>query len=173
MKDVELRLVSELMKNSRRSDRELAKAIGTSQPTVTRLRTRLQNEGFIAEYTMIPNYLKLGFHIAAFSFFRVRESLNAKELVEARGIGQQVSKDGFPEVIVCERGSGLGCQVVSVSFHKDYAAYMDFLDSLRQLPLLGRPEIESFIINLDDKTHYRSLTFQTLASYVLGLKEKT
>lgn len=30
MKDVELRLVSELMKNSRRSDRELAKTLGVS-----------------------------------------------------------------------------------------------------------------------------------------------
>ena len=36
LKDVELKLFSELMKNSRRSDRELAKVIGVSQPTVTR-----------------------------------------------------------------------------------------------------------------------------------------
>jgi DNA-binding Lrp family transcriptional regulator len=32
MKVIELKLVSELMKNSRRNDRELARAIGTSQP---------------------------------------------------------------------------------------------------------------------------------------------
>jgi DNA-binding Lrp family transcriptional regulator len=32
MKDVELKLISELMKDSRRSDRELAKAIGVSSP---------------------------------------------------------------------------------------------------------------------------------------------
>lgn len=37
MKDVELSLVAELLKDSRRSDRELAKAIGVSQPTVSRL----------------------------------------------------------------------------------------------------------------------------------------
>jgi DNA-binding Lrp family transcriptional regulator len=42
MKDVELRLISELMKNSRRSDKELAKVIGVSQPTVTRIRLKLQ-----------------------------------------------------------------------------------------------------------------------------------
>jgi DNA-binding Lrp family transcriptional regulator len=34
--NVELRLISELMQNSRRSDRELARALGISQPTVTR-----------------------------------------------------------------------------------------------------------------------------------------
>jgi DNA-binding Lrp family transcriptional regulator len=30
LKDVEVRLISELMKNSRRSDRQLAKAVGCS-----------------------------------------------------------------------------------------------------------------------------------------------
>ena len=37
VKDAELKLISELMKNSRRSDRELAKAIGVSQPTIGRM----------------------------------------------------------------------------------------------------------------------------------------
>jgi DNA-binding Lrp family transcriptional regulator len=45
LKDVELKLVAELMKNSRRSDRELGKAIGTSQPTVSRTIARLKREG--------------------------------------------------------------------------------------------------------------------------------
>jgi DNA-binding Lrp family transcriptional regulator len=49
MKDIERRLISELMKNSRRSDRELAKALGTSQPTITR--GKLEREGIIKEYT--------------------------------------------------------------------------------------------------------------------------
>jgi len=35
MKDVKLKLISELMKNSKKSDRELAKVIGVSQPTIT------------------------------------------------------------------------------------------------------------------------------------------
>jgi DNA-binding Lrp family transcriptional regulator len=38
LKAVELRLISELMKNSQRSDRELAKAIGVSQPTISRVK---------------------------------------------------------------------------------------------------------------------------------------
>jgi DNA-binding Lrp family transcriptional regulator len=58
MKDIERRLISELMKNSRRSDRELAKALGTSQPTITRTRGKLEREGIIKEYTMIPDFTK-------------------------------------------------------------------------------------------------------------------
>lgn len=44
MKDVELKLISELLKNSRRSDRELAKTLGVSQPTVSRTLKRLEKE---------------------------------------------------------------------------------------------------------------------------------
>jgi len=42
MKEIELKLLAELLNNSRRSDRDLAKVIGTSQPTVTRTRIRLR-----------------------------------------------------------------------------------------------------------------------------------
>ncbi len=55
LKEIERRMLSELVKNSRRSDRELAKAIGTSQPTATRIRTKLEKEGYVKEYTSIPN----------------------------------------------------------------------------------------------------------------------
>ena len=63
MKDVELRLISELMKNSRRSDRELAKATGVSQPTISRMIKKLEKERIIKEYTMIPDFVKLGYEI--------------------------------------------------------------------------------------------------------------
>jgi len=36
-----LRLLLELLKDSKRSDRELAKVLGVSQPTVSRTRSRL------------------------------------------------------------------------------------------------------------------------------------
>jgi DNA-binding Lrp family transcriptional regulator len=41
-KEAEVNLIVELMKNSKKSDRELARAIGVSQPTITRLRGRLE-----------------------------------------------------------------------------------------------------------------------------------
>jgi len=47
MKGIELKLVSELLKNSRRSDRDLAKTIEVSQPTVSRLLKKLKKDGII------------------------------------------------------------------------------------------------------------------------------
>ena len=73
LKDVELKLISELMKNSRRSDRELAKVLGVSQPTVTRIRTRLEKEGHIKEYTMIPDFSQLGYQMMGVTLLKLRE----------------------------------------------------------------------------------------------------
>ena len=68
LKDVDYEIISELIKNSKISDRKLAKRIGVSQPTVTRRRAGLEKEGLI-EYTGIPNFAKLGIDIMAFHFF--------------------------------------------------------------------------------------------------------
>jgi len=69
LKDVQVRLISELMKNSCRSDRELAKAIGVSQPTVSRIKAKLKKEGYVSEYTIIPDFNKIGYHLFALTFF--------------------------------------------------------------------------------------------------------
>jgi hypothetical protein len=62
MKDIELRLLSELIKNSHRSDRELAKALNVSQPTISRLSQKLRKEGIIKEYTIVPDFTKTWIH---------------------------------------------------------------------------------------------------------------
>ena len=70
MKELERRLIAELIRNSRRSDRELAKAVGCSQPTVSRMIKRLEKEGYIKEYTMIPDFHRLGYEIMALTFIQ-------------------------------------------------------------------------------------------------------
>jgi len=56
-------LLYELMKNSKRSDRELAKVVKVSQPTITRMRKNLEKKGYIREYTIVPAVEKLGFEL--------------------------------------------------------------------------------------------------------------
>ena len=73
LKDTETALISELMKNCRRSDRELARAIGVSQPTVSRMIKRLEKEGVVNEYTMIPDFRKLGYNLCAFIFLKLKD----------------------------------------------------------------------------------------------------
>jgi len=78
--ELKKRLLAELLKNSRRSDRELARALGSSQPTITRTRQKIEREGLIRSYTIIPDWRKLGFEIMAFTFTKMRPEIRSEEL---------------------------------------------------------------------------------------------
>jgi DNA-binding Lrp family transcriptional regulator len=165
MKKVELKLISELMKNSRRSDRDLAGAIGVSQPTVTRIRNKLEKEGYIREYTMIPDFSKLGYKIMAITFALSR-SLGKEEAERAGKTLADSVKDKQFEFIMLERGDGLGFDGVIISLHEDYASYLKVSEWLRQFDFLEVKRINSFLINLEDNVRYRPLTFSTLAKLI-------
>ena len=171
MKDIELKLVSELMKNSRRSDRDLAKTIGVSQPTVSRLLKKLEKDGIIKEYIMIPDFHKLGFNLLAFTFIKIQEA-GSKGIEKTTGIIENM-KECLPEVVMFERGLGLGYDGVIVSFHEDYSSYTNFRKRIRDHCLLAVSKIEDFLISLDAEAHYRPLTFAPLAQNLLMLGKKT
>ena len=171
MKKVELKLISELMKNSRRSDRDLAGAIGVSQPTVTRIRNKLEKEGYIREYTMIPDFSKLGYKIMAITFALSR-SLEKEEAEKAGKTLADSVKDKQFEFIMLERGDGLGFDGVIISLHEDYASYLKVSEWLRQFDFLEVKRINSFLINLEDSVRYRPLTFSTLAKLLRSQTER-
>lgn len=171
MKDVELRLISELMQNSRRSDRELAKKLGISQPTVTRLRSKLEKEGIIQEYAMIPDFAKIGYKIMAITFALSR-SLDKEEAEKVQKKITDSVKDKQFEFIMLERGDGLGFDAVIISFHKDYASYLKVAEWLRTFDFLEVVGTNSFLINLEDDVRYRPLTFSTLARLIRSQAEK-
>ena len=153
IKDVELRLISELMKNSRRSDRELAKTIGSSQPTVSRMIKKLESEGIIKEYTMIPDFHKLEFEILAITFFNVEKEPDQQQVKKAI--------DTFQNVLMFERGIGLKHSYVIVSLHEDYSSYMEFTRQLQQSNFLSLSDSASFLVGLHEDCG--SMSFSSLA----------
>lgn len=169
MKEIELKLISELMKNSRRSDRDLAKALEVSQPTVTRVRTKLEKEGYIKEYTMIPDFRKIGYEITSIAFARLKEGISPEEIDKTRKLAKELEKKSAFESIVIARGIGCNSDMTIVSFHEDYASYTRFIEMLKTFPNVDTTNIESFMISLN-QDHYRPLTFTTLAKHLLALK---
>ena len=172
MKNIKWRLLSELMKNSRRSDRELAKVLGASQPTVSRTRRKLEKEGYIKEYTLIPEFSKLGYHIMAVTLFKYATGLEREKVLEARKKAKAILKESLLEMVITERGNGIGYDGVTISFHKDYGSYIQFINLARQLHPVAAIKMDSFLVSLDDKVRYRPLTFSTLAKHLLKLKEE-
>ena len=173
VKELELKLISELMKNSRRSDRELAKAIGVSQPTVSRTISRLENEGVLREYTVIPDFQKLGYSLVAVTLGMVRDEFRSPEMLDEarRKFVQNFNESAF-EVILDERGRGMEYDGIIVSFHKSYSEYNDFKRWLKQMPFIDPSKLDSFLIDLNDKVHHRYLTFSYLAKHLLTMQKQ-
>jgi len=172
LKDVELKVMAELMKNSRRSDRELAKTLKISQPTVTRIRSRFEKEDYLKEYTVIPNFVKLGFQIAAITLVRVREDLTEEQLKQAQQITSRDMKENAPdEIVFFQRGMGGGFSGVLCSFHKTYSEYMELVNRMKAYSFVNPSETLSFLIDLNDKIQYRNFTFSTLANCCEQMKQ--
>jgi DNA-binding Lrp family transcriptional regulator len=172
LREVELRLIAELMKNSRRSDRELAKVVGASQPTVTRTRIRLEKEGFLKEYTVLPDFRKIGFELLALTFLKSRPGMGAEDVQKMRKTAMEATRKTAFDFVMAERGAGLGFDAVVVSLHRDYASYNEFRNHLRKYDFLDS-HLESFLISLEDEVRYLPLTLTVLARHMLERAERT
>jgi DNA-binding Lrp family transcriptional regulator len=172
LKDVELKLLSELMKNSRRSDREIAKAIGVSQPTVSRILAKLEKEGFIRNYSAILDFVKVGYSILAITFVKLKSGYSDEELEKARKMSRDRIEQSQFDVVMLERGMGLGFDACIISMHKDYSEFSRLQSAIKSFPFVESSKIENFIINLEDPVRYHPLSFQTVAKH-LAAPEKS
>jgi DNA-binding Lrp family transcriptional regulator len=172
MKDLELRLIAELMRNSRRSDRALAKAIGTSQPTVTRTRRKLEKEGYFKEYTVIPDFKKLGFSLLSVTLTKLKQTFPDQVIEEKRKeMREKLEESPIPDILHMY-GMGLEAERVIITLHANYSSYVQFVRRLRNNPLLEADAIRSFIVDLtDEKRHFRTLSMSQVANYLMKTKK--
>ena len=126
MKGIDYEILAGLMKNSKISDRKLADNIGVSQPTITRRRARLEEE-LSLDYTVIPDFAKLGIEIMAFHFTNWKtdeyESLSQTKDFQKQ-IVEYVAKQN--NMIFISSGQGCGLSRVGISFHRDYSEYVAY-----------------------------------------------
>jgi len=173
MKEVELKLVIELLKNSHRSDRELARAIGVSQPTLSRARERLEKQGAIKEYTIIPDYVQLGFALMSLTFTKMRGQLSKQIMDELKKQAGNTMSEHPTALILGNTGIGCNADYVAIAFHKDYSEYMEFMSDIRQFPNVNIDETRSFLIDLIDKNQFQPLSFYHLAGYLARVKQNS
>jgi len=155
--EVSVKILQELLKNSKKSDRELAKVIGVSQATFTRRRKQLERK-VIHEYTITPNLFELGFEILAFSFVRFKEP-STDLLEKAR---QSLAKQ--PNVIFASGGEGLGMGGVGISVHKNYTSYTNFITEMRHEWADIVVDLQSFLISLKGDQQTKPFSLKPLAA---------
>jgi DNA-binding Lrp family transcriptional regulator len=166
MRNIELRLIAELMKDARRSDRELARSIGVSQPTVSRLVMKLKGEGVIRECALVPAFFKIGFNLMAITFVKLAQKPSESDYDKIVRAALELEKEKGLPIIMAARGMGLGYDVMVVSVHEDYSAYREYSEELRRLPFSDITLVEAFLVDLTHDTRYRPLTFSSLAEYL-------
>ncbi|UCG45192.1 MAG: Lrp/AsnC family transcriptional regulator [Candidatus Bathyarchaeota archaeon] len=143
MKRTMRKILVEMLRDSKRSDREIAKLVGVSQPTVTRTRSKLVKEGMIKEFTVIPNLSEMGFEIMAINCFRSRVR---KELADK---AEEVTMNS-PNILFSARCQGGGKNGLIISLHKNYTDYSRFISSIIAEGGDDIEENETYLISLND-----------------------
>ena len=138
-----MKLLLELLKDSKRSDMEIAKSMGVSQPTISRMRQRLTDEGIIQEFTVIPDFVKVGFQIMVISSFKYKVAKDIeglKKLMMAR-----------PNVIFSSIAEGMGKNGIIISFHKSYPEFSKFISNLRAEGKDMIDDLDSMLVSLENQ----------------------
>jgi DNA-binding Lrp family transcriptional regulator len=126
LKPIDYKILFELMKDSHRSDRQLAKSLGVSQPTVTRRRAMLE-ENFIEGYTVIPKFGQIGFEISAVTFLKTKLKCQTGD---EKAQALQKMKEWYMKqynVILVLDGRGLGWDAISISLHQSFEYCATFI----------------------------------------------
>ena len=164
LKEIYKKVLLEMIDNCKRSDRELAKILGVSQPTITRSRRWLEKNGMIREYTLIPEFSRVGLEIVAFTLIKIRPETKVNKINEIKE-GAKSFFEKHPNVLMALRGEGLGSDGVLVSLHKNYAEFIQFMRELK-MKTVNTEVVGSFLASLKDANQYRYLTFKALKEYL-------
>lgn len=141
-----LDLLKELTANCRQSDRDLSKKINLTQPTVSRLRKKLENENHIESYTIIPNLSKLDIELVVITTLKWNDYNKTEEL------------DGFKKflkydkrVLFAAPGEGFSDKTkIIMTFHRNYKSFELFLREMRAKWKNQISGMESFIVSSEN-----------------------
>lgn len=145
-KKITQKLLIELLRNSKESDRKLAKKLGVSQPTITRTRAKLEREGYIKHYTFIPDLKKMGLNILAFTFVKMDPTVLTEKMIDNVRKYAAASPNG----IFASIGEGLGMTGVIIGVHKDYRDYIKKLNTFRNDWGKYLDDIQSFVMTTEE-----------------------
>ncbi len=168
LKQIDYMIITELVRNSKFSDRSIARKIHVSQPTVTRRRASLEKLGLL-NYTTILDFPKFGYELMALNFFQWKPGLT--ELVEGKERHQKRVQEFIadnPELILVASGRGLGMTRMAISIHKNYADYENFANMIDAEWGSFLAKFESFLISLDSEGMLRFFDFKPLAKHIMN-----
>ena len=162
LKPLDYRIMLELMRGAKRSDKEIAKVLGVSQPTVTRRRALLEKE-LIDGYTAIPKWRKLGYEILALTFIKTKPILGLEDQYEdVRNQGRKWLMER-PNIIMGGGCQGMGMDAFIISVHKNYSDHSEFMLSLKRQMGDKVDDVQTFLVDLGGSELLKPLHLKYLA----------
>lgn len=131
----------------------------------------MEKEGYIKEYTIIPQFEKLGFQIMSFTLAKLKKQVSEDTIMETRKELRKTIPREHVSTILTMRGIDLSANYMISAFHESYDAYLRFLDLIRRQPILEVTETRTCIASLTEN-QFRPLTFSALAEYVAKMRTK-
>ena len=161
LKEIDFKILGELMKDAKITDRKLSKNIGVSQPTVTRRRAKLEHELAI-NYVAVPDFTKVGYEILAISIVKYGAKLRAQLLKRDNQTAKmiQATLEKTPSMFFASSGRGLEYDGVSISFHKNYNEFVTFRRELEGDWGDHSLQINSFVVSLLSDNILRNFNFK-------------
>jgi len=171
-KPLDYKILSELLRDSHVSDRQLAKKLGKSQPTISRRRSKLEKT-MIDGYTIIPKLNKMGFEIIAVTFIAGKSSQLAGGKFEQAQEKARAWHSKHPNVIFAASGQGMGWSGVVVSAHTNYSDYVKFKNEHDSEFGEVLSDTQSFLVDLNPKTTLKPFNVKYLAELELAQNNTT
>ena len=156
-------LFGELLQDSGRSDRELGRVLGVSQPTVSRLKKLLVEKGFIRAFTVMPNFFELGYELMALTFVKRRSRLGSAE--EQRKGNKLVKKwmNEQPNVVFSAFCRGMGVDAFMISLHRSYSEFEQFMLKHNKRVGYRLKDVKNVLVSLAEDQIIKGLDFKYLA----------
>jgi DNA-binding Lrp family transcriptional regulator len=167
IKEIDTKIISELLRNAKISDRALSRKLGVSQPTITRRRMRLEKEGKLS-YKLIPELDKLGFDILAFTFAIYKRDTETYSRTGEKDywdkLREYVSRN--PEIVFASSGEGLGMTRLAITVHKDFSSYVEFRKRLDEEWGKYFEKLETFFVSLKSDNALQNFTFENILNSI-------
>jgi len=108
------------------------------------MRWRLEEEGWIKDFTVIPDFVKMGYEIMAIVIFKLEVT---KASIE-KAIKVTMAR---PNIIFASEAEGMGKNGVIISLHKNYTDFSNFLSDLRLEGIDDLQDFETLLISLEGR----------------------
>ncbi|MEM5829565.1 MAG: winged helix-turn-helix transcriptional regulator [Candidatus Aenigmatarchaeota archaeon] len=144
LKKREREVFIQLLENARVPDKHIAKLLNITQPTVTRIRQRLEKMGYIKKYKPVVDFQKLGMSLVALTLFRIADFSK----IDVKGkMLPDLSK--MPQVFLLAQGEGMGKTSVVGTIHKSFSDFEEWMASLRKKHGKYMEDVEHFIFSIN------------------------